>query len=169
VDNLARVGPTTPTHVRGSRGSKSPRPSLRAAAARSGNLYLCLVELIFSEYNDRAGPRSTPTGRRPGIRFMFASANPRNEPAGRAGRRRARYDGGRERSVGRPGTRRVEADETRSPKIAARRAPPLRSTRRGAAPLSRPDHTPDRSHDYFCSYPQDLGHRRLSGPPPDGG
>ena len=37
--NLARFGPTTPTHVRGSRGSKSHRPSLRAAAARSGKRF----------------------------------------------------------------------------------------------------------------------------------
>jgi hypothetical protein len=39
--DFARFGPTTPTHVRGSRGSKSPRPSLQASAARSGNRPLC--------------------------------------------------------------------------------------------------------------------------------
>jgi hypothetical protein len=41
--SVRRHCPTTPTHVRGSRGSKSPRPYLRAAAARSDNRPSCSI------------------------------------------------------------------------------------------------------------------------------
>src|SRR5262249_4114299 len=62
---VARVGPTTPTHVRGSRGSKSPRPSLRAAAARSGKcVYVRLCTIVADVPVARAarGPARDPVG-----------------------------------------------------------------------------------------------------------